>query len=147
MVLLTLLLAMAIGAVGLLAAAQVWTLAAQRDAEEELLFVGNAYRDAIRSYYLLSPGGARVYPSRIEDLVLDDRFPVPVRHLRRAYADPLSGGPFELVMAGNQITGVVSSSKKGVIKKTGFTQRDVQFEACETYDQWLFVFRPTLRRN
>ena len=62
--------------------------AAQRDREEQLLFVGKQFREAIASYYEKSPG-AKQYPRKLDELLQDNRFPKPVRHLRRIYADPM----------------------------------------------------------
>ena len=69
----------------------IYSQTAQRDKEAELLFVGEQFRAAIESYYLKSPG-ERAYPKKLEDLVEDKRFPMPMRHLRRIYRDPITGG-------------------------------------------------------
>ncbi len=86
------LLAVAFLGIALAAVGTVWATAVQRDREAELLFVGKAYRDAIRSYYLIGSGAAR-YPDDIQDLIEDHRFPDVRRHLRRIYADPMTGIP------------------------------------------------------
>ena len=66
--------------------------AAQREREQELLFVGSQFRNAFMSYYGATPAG-RALPAFLEDLVEDNRFPVPRRHLRRVYADPMTSKP------------------------------------------------------
>lgn len=141
-VLLALLLTLALMAVALMGALEVWSVERQREAEADLLYVGDQYRLGIERYYYATPGAAKVLPMSIDDLVEDQRFPVPVRHLRRAWADPVTGEPFELVRTGEQISGVVSSSTKPTIKRSGFSRSDSAFEGLETYNQWKFLFHP-----
>ena len=80
----------ALGA-GLAAAGIVWEKAATREKEIELLYAGNAYRNAIASYYERTPGGVKNFPKSLEDLLKDPRAPNTVRHLRRMYKDPVTG--------------------------------------------------------
>src|SRR3990170_6452118 len=73
---LAMLLAVAVIGIGLAAAGQVWTTAAQREKEQQLLFVGNQYRRAIGLYHRnspnqLTPGVA--YPKALKDLLEDKR--------------------------------------------------------------------------
>jgi type II secretory pathway pseudopilin PulG len=70
---------------------QVAEQSAHRTSEEELLAVGKAFRLAFTSYYMQSPVGTRHYPSTLDELVKDPRYPGIKRHLRRVYADPLTG--------------------------------------------------------
>src|SRR4030095_17123595 len=87
------LIAMALFGVALAATGEVWRTAAQREREAELLFIGNQYRQAFMNYYAGTPAGKPRFPRTLEDLVEDSRFPAPRRHLRRVYADPLTGQP------------------------------------------------------
>ncbi len=82
------LIAMALFGVALAATGELWRTAAQREREQELLFVGNQFRNAFSTYYGFTPAGKPRYPRALEDLVEDNRFPVPRRHLRRVYAIP-----------------------------------------------------------
>lgn len=70
---------------------QVAEQSAHRASEEELLAVGKAFRLAFTSYYMQSPVGTRHYPATLDELVKDPRYPGIKRHLRRIYADPLTG--------------------------------------------------------
>jgi type II secretory pathway pseudopilin PulG len=145
--LLAFLLTLALLSVALMGAVSWWSFERQRESEEELLFVGNQYRMAIERYYYATPGAVKVLPSNMEDLLQDDRFPAPVRHLRRLYPDPITGETFELLRIGDQINGVASKSTKPAIKRSGFSPPYTGFEGLETYDQWRFLFSPPRRRN
>ena len=85
-----LLLAVALAGVALAAAGMLWSTTAKRDKEAELLFVGDQFRRAIGSYYEGTPGAKR-YPQRLADLLEDKRLAITRRHLRRIYADPMTG--------------------------------------------------------
>lgn len=129
---------------GLAATGTFWSHAAQREKERELLFVGHQFRDAIASYYLHSPGITNAYPKSLDDLLEDKRFPMPQRHLRRVYADPITGKPqWGLIEApGGGIMGVRSLSEEAPIKTGNFEARDAAFEDAKQYADWKFVFTP-----
>ena len=129
---------------GLALAGQVWHTEIRRQQEKELLFVGNEFRQAIGQYYERSPG-TKQYPQKLEDLVWDQRFPTVMRHLRRIYRDPLTGGEeWKLILdPGKRITGVASLSQLQPIKNSGFRDRDAGFEGTTQYSDWAFVYIPT----
>ncbi len=142
-VLLGLLLAIAISAIGLLAAADVWSTTRQREREQELLFVGGQYRKAIERYYLTTPGQVKALPASLEDLLEDKRFPAPVRHLRRLYADPMTdSSEWGTVMIGSKIAGVYSKSDKTLFKQAKFEVANASFEGKSMAQEWKFVFMP-----
>jgi type II secretory pathway pseudopilin PulG len=126
---------------GLAATGTLWRTDAQRAREAELLFVGDQYRQAIRSYYQLDAAQPRL-PSEIDDLLEDNRRPEPVRHLRRAYPDPISGEPFVLIPAveGPGIVGVHSPSTQRPFKLAGFAIENESFADATHYSEWRFVF-------
>lgn len=144
-VLLALLIALALGGFAVMAAVDVWSMARQRGQEQELLFVGNQYRQAIQRYYVGAPAGTpRVLPTSLEDLLEDDRFPVPVRHLRRLYPDPLTGSTeWGVLRAGSRISGIYSLSEKTTIKRDGFAPGYQQFSGLVNYRDWIFAVSPT----
>lgn len=142
LVLIAMLIFIALSSFAALAAADVWSLAVQREREAELLFVGNQYRRAIESYWNASPGPAKALPTSLRQLLEDDRFPQPVRHLRRAYADPMTGEDFAVVTSGPAIVGVHSRSSDAPVKRAQFPDLYAHFEAAATYQQWRFVFTP-----
>jgi len=143
-VLLALLLALALGGIGLMAAVDVWSVTRQREREQELLFVGDQYRQAIQRYYFAAPSGTpRVLPGSLEALLEDDRYPMPIHHLRRLYPDPISGKlEWGLVRAGEQISGVYSLSESKPLKRAGFVPAYQQFGGKESYRDWVFAFAP-----
>lgn len=138
------LIAMALFGVALAATGEVWRTASQREREQELLFIGHEFRNAFTSYYSGTPAGKPRYPRVLEDLVEDHRFAVPRRHLRRIYADPMTGkaewGLIEIPGVG--ITGVHSRSEARPLKTGGFAPQDAKLEDAERYSEWKFVFEP-----
>jgi type II secretory pathway pseudopilin PulG len=141
--LLGLLIGIAISAVGLMAVADVWATSMQREREQELLFVGNQYLKAIERYYYTSPGTAKTLPGSLDELIEDKRFSTPVRHLRRLYADPMTGtSDWGVVMSGTKIAGVYSKSDKQLFKQAGFGVTNPGFEGKTMAQEWRFVFMP-----
>lgn len=133
---LLLMLLVALMGLGLSAVATVWHTGVVREKELQLLFVGDQFRRAIDSYYALGP---KQLPASLDDLLADTRFPQTVRHLRRIYADPMTGKPdWGLVMVGDRIAGVYSSAPGEPLKRAGFDTRYTQFETAEAYQGWVF---------
>ena len=130
----------ALAALGLLlaGAGQVWHTAQLRENEAELLFIGNQFRLALGSYQQATPEGTPQLPLKLEELVEDRRFPVPRRHLRKLYRDPMTGkAQWGLVKAGGRIIGVHSLSD-GRPLKFYFPESNAVFEGAVRYDQWVF---------
>jgi type II secretory pathway pseudopilin PulG len=140
-VLLALLLTLALGGIALMAAVDVWWLSRQREREQELLFVGDQYRQAIQRYYFGAPPGTpRVLPASLEDLLEDDRYPVPVRHLRRLYRDPVTGSDeWGVLHLGDRVAGVHSLSDREPVKQAEFAAGYRHFEGLKAYREWLFA--------
>jgi type II secretory pathway pseudopilin PulG len=138
-----LLLAVALAGVALAAAGTLWGTAAKRDKEAELLFVGDQFRRAIGSYYDGTPGAKR-YPLKLEDLLEDKRLAATRRHLRRIYADPMTGkADWELVrLADGAIVGVHSRSGASPMKVGNFGPRDESFADAKSYREWVFAYAP-----
>jgi type II secretory pathway pseudopilin PulG len=134
----------AISGVALSATGVLWQTEAKREKERELLFAGNQFRRAIEQYYVRTPSAVRTFPRTLEDLVYDTRGPVPMRHLRRIYADPMTGrADWELIAGpGGSIVGVHSRSLAKPFKQRGFRARDASFSDKERYAEWKFVYSP-----
>ena len=141
MLLLGVLVFMAVASMMLAGASQRWADTRQRDAEEELLYVGQQYRKAIESYYLRSPGRLRQFPLRLQDLVQDPRFPQPVRHIRRLWPDPVAPDKeWGLIMQSGAIVGVYSQSTGQPFRSANFDPALPQtFSKAKTYKDWRFV--------
>ena len=138
-----LLIAIAVLGIALAGTGVVWHLEARRDKEQELLFAGEQIRAAIDRYRDASPGAEKQYPERLEDLLQDRRFPMPVRHLRRLYRDPMSAeGAWGLIREQGRIIGVVSEAEGRPLKVAGFSPTQKEFEGAGSYAGWRFVARP-----
>lgn len=136
-------------AVGLLVAVPVWQNQIQREKEEELIFRGKQYVEAIRLYQMKNPGA---FPKSLEELK-------EKKCIRKLYKDPMTEkGEWNLVLNypgvslgkekspqkvllapqealseinSPQIIGVASKSTKKSIKI--YLEKD-------SYDQWLFYY-------
>jgi hypothetical protein len=75
-----LMLAVTILALGLLVALPIWETQLRRDKEEELIFRGNQYVEAVRRFQLKNPGR---FPASFEDLEEE-------RYLRKHFLDPMT---------------------------------------------------------
>jgi type II secretory pathway pseudopilin PulG len=139
-----LMIATAVIGVGLAATGTVWSQAAQRDKERELLGIGAEMRNAIARYYERTPGTVKAYPKTLEELLKDPRFPNVQRHLRRIYVDPMTGkAEWGLVAApGGGVMGVYSLSKQEPLKRAGFAAVDADLSRALHYSDWQFVYAP-----
>lgn len=135
-----------VATIGLLSASSlsIGSQVTRRDAERELLAIGNEFEQALKSYAAVSGGAgglARgVGPRNLQDLIKDPRFPGLKRHLRQIYADPLTGrAQWELVIEpGGSIVGVFSAAEGIPIQRTGFEPAKASFENAESYASWIF---------
>jgi len=132
------LIAVAVTGAALSALAEIASHAMQREKEAELLFRGNEFREAIASYHRTEDR----YPQSLQQLLENKGFSMPVRHLRRMYADPMSGdGDWVLVQAPDGgIMGVHSRSEAVPIKTGNFRSKDEAFQDATRYADWKFVY-------
>jgi type II secretory pathway pseudopilin PulG len=131
---------------GMAAYGEIASHVAQREKEQELLFVGNQFRQAIGAYYERTPGAVKRFPQTLEELLQDKRHPMPQRHLRRLYADPMTGKPQWGIIdgPGGGIMGVHSLSETQPIKSGGFAARDSAFADAARYSDWQFTYSPAI---
>lgn len=143
---LTILFAIAVAGVMLAKTGIDWSQAAQRDKEQELLFVGDQYRKAIALYYERTPGAVKRYPAKLEDLLSDTRYNPPQHYLRKLYRDPIMNQQeWGIVVAPEGgIMGVHSLSDALPIKNTNFSYADRAFEGGAKCSSWQFIYTPKL---
>lgn len=141
-----LLFAVALSGVALAAMGVVWSTERQRQREQELLFIGQQFREAIASYYERSPGMVKRYPAKLDDLLKDSRFLTVRRHLRQIYPDPMTGlREWGLIAAPEGgIMGVHSLSTTASIKRAGFPAELADLEGKGSYAEWRFIYLPAL---
>jgi type II secretory pathway pseudopilin PulG len=128
----------------LAAVGELWSLQSRREREVELLYRGDAIRQAIGAYVVISPGAAAHYPMELQDLVQDQRSPQVKRYLRRVYEDPMTGAAdWTLIRAPDGgIMGVASSSLQEPIKRQNFRIIDALFADSACYCDWQFIYQP-----
>jgi type II secretory pathway pseudopilin PulG len=138
---------MMIAVIGIAAVAQVkvGSLVEQREKEEELLWIGQQFRQALASYSSATPAGKPTLPSTLSQLLLDERFPVPRRHLRKIYVDPMTGKADWVVLTapGGAIVGIRSQSTAQPIKIAGFPPEFLRFAEATNYAEWVFSVAAT----
>jgi len=140
-----LLIAVVILGIALSAVGTVWRTQAQREREQELLFIGRDFRAALAAYHRAN----RQYPQEINDLLEDKRWPEPRHYLRRLYADPMTGAQDWTILRTDilGITGIVSSSKAEPLKKAGFQPEEAEFADATCYCDWNFIYVPSIVRR
>lgn len=122
-------------------AVQLGSVHGQREAEDELLFIGEELQDALRRYADASPLGLPRAPRDVNELLRDPRYPGVVRHLRKLYVDPLTGETDWVMVFDMQgrIVGVHSRSSRKPIRNTGFKAGLSHLEGRnESYQSWMF---------
>jgi type II secretory pathway pseudopilin PulG len=121
---------------------QVGAVLQRRDAEEELLEIGTEFRAALISYSAATPVGRAPRPASLQDLLKDPRFPTTRRHLRKIYADPLTGKEEWGILTapdGSGVTGVYSLSDAKPIKIGNFESPYERFKGKTSYRFWVFA--------
>lgn len=132
--------------IGALAAVELESTALQREREAELLFRGQAIREAIRLYYEKSPGTLKTFPQDLKDLISDPRTPGTRRYLRKLYRDPMTlAGEWVLIRGtGGGIRGVRTASERAPFKRANFPKGLESFAGKEKVSEWVFEYAPAL---
>jgi type II secretory pathway pseudopilin PulG len=141
---LALLISIAIIGVAAAGTIQLGAIYQRRMAEKELLYVGGEFQRALLDYAESTPLGQPTQPRTLDELLLDPRYPNPVRHLRRLYADPITGkADWVLVkgLDGQRIMGLHSASTAHPIQIAHFPKEFQGFEKKKRYTEWVFVPR------
>jgi len=97
----------------------------------------------VRSKVIGAPHRApQALPKSLQVLVEDDRFPNPVRHLRRLYTDRSTRRRTGNRAHWRRHRRRLFQSTVAPLKRANFPTRYAGFEAATEYDQWRFVFVP-----
>ncbi|WP_229427096.1 type II secretion system protein [Massilia atriviolacea] len=121
-------------------AGELYATSVRRDKERELLFIGHEFRAAIARYHGSAAAGPQMYPLTLQELLKDPRFPNAKRHLRRLYADPITGkAEWGLIRVEGRIVGVHSLSQGAPMKIDHFDEHDSGFRHKGRYADWTFV--------
>jgi hypothetical protein len=133
---------------GLLVAVPIWQTELQREKEEELIFRGKQYVEAVRIYVQKNPGR---FPASLKEL-LDKKC------IRKLFRDPLGpGGEWNIILAAGQpaagrgaaqevmiapervLPAIKNPQVLGVVSSS--TNRSVKiYNDQESHDKWLFFF-------
>lgn len=115
-------------------------------AERELLEIGAAFSDALRSYADATPPGQPQQPASLQELLRDPRFPGVRRHLRKIFIDPVTGKAEWGILRiggmdgnGGRVLAVYSLSKDRPLKIANFDVRFQHFEKKEHISDWTFA--------
>lgn len=145
-ILIGLLLLIMVSGIALSQAGVKWRDAQQREREQELIRVGEAYRLAIGRYYNETPSVVKEYPPNLEVLLSDKRFPTPKKHIRKLYIDPITQregwGIVEAPSGG--VMGIYSLSDKPPFKVAGFRPHLRHLNDKKYYGEWYFTYVPEL---
>lgn len=137
-----LMIALAIMALVTAMALQLGSVAQRRMTEEALLDIGTEFQNALLSYAKATPAGQPTAPRSLNDLLRDPRYPQIRRHLRKLYADPLTGeAQWGIVMSpdGKGILAIHSLSEDRPIKIANFAPRFQDFAGARSYKEWKFA--------
>lgn len=115
---------------------------AKRERETQLLFAGQQYASAIKLFYENPYVSVRRYPETLNELLIDNRTPVPRHHLRQLYRDPITGSAEWGVVKNeeDQIIGVFSLSKATPLRTNFGEQEMVAIAAGGKYEDIKFVY-------
>lgn len=136
-----LLIAVAVLGIASAAAVSLGSQIARRDAEAQLLAIGEEFERALRRYRSMRGNILSTGPRSLEDLLKDTGRSTLTRHLRQIYADPLTGKPeWGLQRASDgTITGIYSLAAGEPIKRSGFDEVHSGFSDARAYADWIFT--------
>lgn len=115
---------------------------AKRERETQLLFVGQQYANAIKSFYENPYVSVKRYPETLDELLVDNRTAQPRHHLRQLYKDPIrdSSEWGLLTNEEDQIIGVFSLSKDTPLRTNFGLETMVAIASGDKYEDIKFVY-------
>jgi type II secretory pathway pseudopilin PulG len=136
--------ALAIFGLGLAKLGQWTSVQERRDREAELLRTGQQVIEAIRQYYVRSPGTAHRFPRTFADLTEDTRYIGTVRYLRTAPLDPITqSAQWGYVRTPDGgFAGVYSLSGAAPLARRALDVAGTRLPAANRYSDWRFVYEP-----
>lgn len=115
----------------------IWQVMNQREHEKDLLYIGNQFRNALNHYFQTN----NRYPTKLEELVEDQKALNVNRHVRKIFFDPMTGktdwGTVKL--PDKQIVGIYSLSQETPLKTAGFPITYDNFKDKKKYSEWVFL--------
>ncbi len=150
--------------VGIMAtrAAVVWSTAAKREREEELLSRGTQIRDALRKWYKVQVVNGQPVPTNVpapgsqsgptsdvpgpadlKALLSDPNSASKARYLRPyCLVDPMTGKEWDVIRENGKIVGVKSTSAQEPVKQGNFPfdLEPQDFEKKNKYSEWQFFY-------
>jgi type II secretory pathway pseudopilin PulG len=140
---LVLLISVAIIGIAAVATVRFGAIVQHRAAEDELLRIGVEFQSALIGYANATPAGLSPYPSSIQDLLKDPRYPTVLRrYLRQLYVDPLTKKTEWGTVAsidGRGIVGIYSLSSDEPMKIGNFAPPFESFNGKTSYSEWVFA--------
>ena len=112
--------------VALMGVTQQWSVIMKRDREAELIFRGTRIKEAIERYVADHEVQKAIRPNRWPRTLEELTKKSPKRYLQAVYTDPITGKDFDLIMTGDELHGVRSTS-------TDVPYDKVNFKNVETY--------------
>lgn len=141
--LLLVLMMLALATAGAALVAQKWSEQASREKEQELLYIGNVFAKALSSYRAATPAGAQAAPPTLQHLLQDERSGITRRHLRKLYADPITGKADWVLRRDAQggIVGIGSRSQQAPWRRIPQQLEYTDLPAATRYAEWIFTPR------
>ena len=141
---LTLLATLAVMALVLTNASTSQSQQAKRERETQLMFIGEQFYNALASYYADSQDQTKRYPTKLEQLLIDERGIKPKHHLRQIFQDPMTKtSEWGLVLnTQKQIIGVFSLSEEVLLRTKLPEYAAIQTSKTATYKDVKFIYRP-----
>jgi type II secretory pathway pseudopilin PulG len=110
--------------------------------EQELLNIGAAFSDALKSYADATPPGQPSYPPSLNELLKDPRFPSTRRHLRKIFVDPMTGkAEWGITYVADKVgvVAIYSLSNAKPVKLGNFPRQFVGFAGKNYISEWKFT--------
>lgn len=133
-----------VSVIGMVGAAtlKIGALMQRAQVEEELLDIGAAFSTALQSYAGATPKGQPLHPPSLQELLKDPRSPALLRHLRKVFVDPATGGTEWGIVyqaGGTGVVAVYSLSQAKPLKIGNFDARFVGFDGKQRLSDWKFT--------